>query len=326
MNMIGRRKFLQAATAVALPTAIIGAGETGRAVASTGSYDNFRNSIANQIKREATWAFLRSFYHAKDTGDATGFLQHFAISAQDVYQDATLGLGYSGYAAIAAAFEAFIPGVNAALGAGRFSKIFHVTGDMGYGGVAEYVDLKNTFYGTNGITIQTVFDFDGGLIARDTDYWDSRELGQSDIAGPAVTAGVAAPLGAVHAGGVARKAPAPAPPGTVSLATGVTGRPSASREMVQFTTDFHNALSYGSADDISRFFTEDATYVNPLIHQGPVLYGNFNQTIQVRGRDLIAALLRATVGLLPDCRASRTHSHRRQPSRRRFRMESRRPV
>jgi hypothetical protein len=53
--------------------------------------------------------------------------------------------------------------------------------------IAEYVDLKNTFYGTNGITIQTVFDLDGGLIARDTDYWDSRELGESDIVGPADT-------------------------------------------------------------------------------------------------------------------------------------------
>src|SRR5262249_27751492 len=46
-------------------------------------------------------------------------------------------------------------------------------------------------------------DLDGGLIVRDTDYWDSRELGESDMVGPADTTNVAVPLGAVHPGGVA---------------------------------------------------------------------------------------------------------------------------
>ena len=50
---------------------------------------------------------------------------------------------------------------------------------------------------------------------------------------------------------------------------------------------------------------EDAYFVNPLIHQGRVNYGNFDQTIQIRGRRLIGRLLRATVDMLPDCRSSK---------------------
>jgi len=175
---------------------------------------------------------------------------------------------------------------------------------MRYGAIAEYVDLKNTFYGTNGITIQTVFDLDGGLIARDTDYWDSRELAESDIVGPADTTNVALPLGAVHPGGVPLSGPPPVPPGNVQLTTGVTGRPSASDEMIEFAKEFHDALSHGSVHEIADFFTEDALYVNPLIHQGPVNYGNFDQGIQIRGLNLIVALLKATVDALPDCRRS----------------------
>jgi hypothetical protein len=76
-------------------------------------------------------------------------------------------------------------------------------------------------------------------------------------------------------------------------------------EMVEFAEEFHDALSNGSIAEIAEFFTDDAFYINPLIHQGPVNYGNFDQTIQIRGRALIARLLRATLGILPDCRGSR---------------------
>ncbi len=130
-------------------------------------------------------------------------------------------------------------------------------------------------------------------------------MGLTDIVGPAVTSGVAAPLGAVHAGGVPRTAAPPVPPGIVSLATGVTGKPSASPELVELVNEFHNALSHGSAAEISGFFTDDATYVTPLLHQGPPLYPNFDQTLQVNGRGLIARLLLATLEWLPDCRNSK---------------------
>ena len=117
--------------------------------------------------------------------DVPGFLSHFANSPDDRYQDAVLNFNFKGYSDIASNFTFFLNTLGAKLGKGQFSKIFHVTGDMRYGAIAEYVDLKNTFYSTNGITIQTVFDLDNGLIARDTDYWDTRELGESDIIGPA---------------------------------------------------------------------------------------------------------------------------------------------
>ncbi|WMT76408.1 nuclear transport factor 2 family protein [Bradyrhizobium sp. Ash2021] len=307
MMKIGRRTFLQSAAAMGVPTAILVASGAGSpAMAAAGIQAELDNGIQAEVQREKAWAFFRSFYQAKDLGDAAGFASHFLNSDQTVYQDAIVGFNVVGYSAINSASFAtgIINKVAAQLGAGRFSRVFHVTGDMRYGAIAEYVNLKDTLWGTNGFTILTMFDIDGGLIARDTDYWDSREFGESDIVGPAVTTGVAFPLGAIHPGGQPRHSPPPAPPGAVALATGVTGRPSASPEMLQFATKFHDALAHGSADDISAFFTHDATYVNPLIHQGPVLYPNFNQTLQLRGRDLIARLLKETLQWLPDCRGS----------------------
>ena len=301
MNCFNRRFFIcsGAAAAVALPAASILKGPPAYASQPANS-----QLVADQVQRERVWAFFRSFYSDKDNVDVPGFLSHFVQSSQDKYQDAVLNLTLAGYDEIASTFTSALNTVGGKFGKGQFSKIFRATGDMRYGAIAEYVDLKNTFYGTNGITIQTVFDLDGGLIARDTDYWDSRELGESDIVGPADTTDVAVPLGAVHPGGVPLSGPPPVPPGNVQLTTGVTGRPSASEEMIEFAKEFHDALSHGSVHEIAEFFTEDALYVNPLIHQGPVLYENFDQGIQIRGLSLIVDLLRATLATLPDCRRS----------------------
>ena len=63
----------------------------------------------------------------------------------------------------------------------------------------------------------------------------------------------------------------------------------------EFAKEFHDALSHGSVHEIADFFTEDALYVNPLVHQGPVGYRNFDQGIQIRGLSLIVELLKATV-------------------------------
>jgi hypothetical protein len=285
--------------AVALPASSILKGAPAYA-----SQPSNNSLISDQVQREQVWAFFRSFYSDKDNVNAPGFLSHFAQSSQDVYQDAVLDATFIGYDEIASSFTSILNTVGSLVGKGQFSKIFRATGDMRYGAIAEYVDLKDTFYATNGITIQTVFDLDRGLIARDTDYWDSRELGESDIVGPADTTDVAVPLGAVHPGAVPRSGPPPAPPGNVQLTTGVTGPPSASDEMIEFAKEFHDALSHGSVHEIADFFTEDALYVNPLIHQGPVGYGNFDQGIQIRGLSLIVELLKATVDALPDCRSS----------------------
>jgi len=298
MIRIGRRTFTQsvAAASVALSSQVAWAED---------GHDVIDGLVDDQMRREQIWEFFRSFYYTKDLCDSVAFNANFAQSSADLYEDATLNITFNGYTEITAAFTNFLATALTKLGPGRFSKIFHATGDLRYGGVAEYVDLKNTFYSTNGITIQTVFDFDNGLVARDTDYWDTRELGTSDIVGPAVTAGVALPLGTIHAGGVPLISTTPAPPGVVLLATGVTGRPSASRGMINFVSGLHQALTLGSARDILEYFTEDAVYVNPLIHQGPVLYGNFDQTIQIRGRELIGRLFHAGLQILPDCRGSR---------------------
>ena len=299
VEKLHRRSFIFCGVAaVALPASILTGAPASASPSSTDSL------VFDQVQREQVWAFFRSFYGDKDNVDVPGFLAHFAQSSQDKYQDAVLNITFTGYDEIASNFTSFLNTLGGKLGQGQFSKIFRATGDMRYGAIAEYVDLKNTFYGTNGITIQTVFDLDGGLIARDTDYWDSRELGESDIIGPADTTGVALPLGAVHPGGVPLSGPPPVPPGNVELTTGVTGRPSASDEMIALAKEFHDALSRGSVRDIADFFTEDALYVNPLIHQGPVNYGNFDQGIQIRGRSLIVDLLKATVDALPDCRRS----------------------
>jgi len=294
MQQLNRRTLIQSIAAV-----------TAAALPGTARAEFNERLIDDEIQREQIWEFFRSFYGTKDLCDSIAFNAHFAQSTSDLYQDATLNINFSGYTQIAADFTFFLSTALAKLGPGRFSKVFHATGDLRYGAVAEYVDLKNTFYSSNGITIQTVFDFDNGLVARDTDYWDTRELGNSDIVGPAVTAGVALPLDTIHAGGVPLSSTTPAPPGQVSLATGVTGRPSASREMLHLASSLHEALTLGSTRDVLEFFTEDATYVNPLIHQGPVLYGNFDRTIQIKGRAIIARLFQAGLNLLPDCRGSK---------------------
>lgn len=260
--------------------------------------------IASQVQREAVWDFFRSFYGDKDACNAAGFLSHFAKSPSSVYQDATLALVQSGYDQIASVFTGALGAVLAQRGPGRFSKILHATGDMRYGAVAEFVDPQGTFYSTNGFTVQAVCDFDNGLIARNTDYWDARELGPSDLVGPAVTDGVALPVGTVHAGGTPISASVTAPPGLVDLAQGITGRASASPGLLRTVQSFHEALRHGSAGDVAEFFTEDATYVNPLIHQGPALYPNYDRTLQIRGRRLIAQLFSNTLEALPDCRQS----------------------
>jgi hypothetical protein len=300
VSSLHRRSFIcSAAATVALPAASILKGTPVYA-----SQQSNNSLVADQVEREQVWAFFRSFYSDKDNANLPGFLSHFAQSSQDKYQDAVLNLTLTGFDEIASTFTSVLNTVGGKLGKGQFSKIFRATGDTRYGAIAEYVDLKNTFYGTNGITIQTVFDLDGGLIVRDTDYWDSRELGESDIVGPADTTDVAVPLGAVHPGGVPLSGPPPVPPGNVQLTMGVTGRPSASDEMIAFAKEFHDALGHGSIHEIADFFTEDALYVNPLMHQGPVNYGNFDQGIQIRGLSLIVALLKATLDALPDCRRS----------------------
>ncbi len=309
MSELDRRSALRLGMASALmsgATAVLADLTTAKAFASTSSLDqsSLPQEIKSQIRHEEAWAFFRSVYDSLDLADVQGFVSHFLQSDLFVFQDAAVGFNFAGYQQFAGAFAGLIGGLGSVLGPGRSSKLFHVTGDLRYGAMVEHVFPQNTFFSTNGITIQSVIDMSDGFISRNLDYWDSRELGQEDIAGGGTTSGVAVPFGAVHPGGIPLSVPPPAPPSNVALALGVDGRASASPAMVNFARDFTGALSQGSVGDVLSFFTEDALYVNPVIHQGPALYGNFDQTIQIRGLRLLQSFFEATLDLLPDARGA----------------------
>lgn len=313
-NNSSRRRFLKSAAAVAavaLPSsALLADAQLPNAYSSSngvrrGEDANDLNSrIALQVELEATQAFFTSFYEAKNELTAADFLKHYSKSSLARYEDGTLGLRYDGFEVVSAAFDQFIPTIANALGVGHFSRIYNVAGDLRYGAIVEYVNIRNTFFSTNGMTVQTVFDLDEGLVLRDIDYWDSGELGSSDIVGPTNTTGVAAPLGPIHPGGIPRTS-AIAPPGQIALSTNANGSPSASPSLIQFVSALHSAMRSGSVRELTSFFTEDALLIHPLIHQGPFLYGNYDQTIQIRGRDLIIRFFNTVLDLLPDGRDSK---------------------
>ena len=304
MPLLGRRSLLRSTAATTLGFSSAGS-VGGRADASPLPPSSLADDVNNQVQREKAWAWGRGWFGAQDDCDANGYLSYFLKSSQTVLQDATVNHNIP-YPTIAATFPAFLNLASTTLGPGRVSKLFHITGDVRYGLVAEHVYPKDVFTSTNGYTTQTILDLDSELIVRNTDYWDSRELGQADLTGPTNTAGVVEPFGTIHSGGMPLQAFSllPPPPGNVALATGDTGRASVSAEMLGFIQDFQGALQSGSLREILSFFAEGATYVNPLIHQGPVLYGNFDQTVQIRGRNLIANFFAAALEVLPDCRNS----------------------
>ena len=302
---LDRRSVLRLGTAPALLSGAMAAATSlaaARAFASPSALDDssLPQEIKSQILHEKAWAFFRSVYDSLDIADVQGFVSHFLQSDLFVFQDATVGFNFAGYQQFADAFAGLIGGLGSVLGPGRISKLFHVTGDLRYGAVVEHVFPQNTFFSTNGITIQSVLDVSNGVISRNLDYWDSRELGQADITGGGTTNGVAAPFGAVHPGGIPLSVPSPAPPSNVALALSVDGRASASPAMVNFVKELTDSLSQGSVGDVLSFFTEDALYVNPVVHQGPAFYGNFDQTIQIRGRRLLRSFFEAVLNLLPD--------------------------
>ncbi len=304
---LGRRSALRLGTASALLSAAALADmATADAFAAPSPPDqpSLPQDIRSQMRHEEAWAFFRSVYDSLDLADVQGFLSHWLQSDLLVFQDATIGTNLQGYQQFAGGFAGLLGAFGGVLGPGRSSKIFRVAGDLRYGAVVEHVFPRNTFFSSNGITIQSVIDMSGGLISRNVDHWDSRELGQADITGGGSTGGVAVPFGAVHPGGIPLSAPPPAPPGDIALASGVDGRASASPAMIGFVQEFTDALRQGSVGDVLGFFTEDALYVNPVIHQGPPFYGNFDQTIQVRGLRLLRLLFGAVLDLLPDARGA----------------------
>ncbi len=301
-----RRLFLRntVASAIGVSTVPLSSGTAHAQDAIHGWPGTAGNAINDQATIEQAWSFCRSWYGYWDDCDNANWLSLLLNSSDTLLQDAVVNHTYH-YTQIVANFPKFFTRAASLLGRGHVTKLFHVTGDIRYGMIAEHVFLKDVFYATNGYTMHSVLDMDNGKVARTTDYWDSRELGQSDLTGPTVTSGVVNPFGTVHPGGLPLQAPPPTPPGNVALATGVTGLPSASPELLRFVQEFHDALEGGSVSKILSFFWDDAVYVNPLIHQGSVFYGNFDQTIQIRGKELIARFFSAVLDQLPDGRGSK---------------------
>ncbi|MFM0290743.1 nuclear transport factor 2-like protein [Paraburkholderia megapolitana] len=292
MTAFSRRKFL-GSMAAAVPFAVMADRALGVS-AGAGS------AISAEITSEQTWAFFRAFYQDWDSGDPARVVARMAQSSAFTFSDATLNLLFQGISTFTPAISQLISSEVQVLGTANVATLFHATGDINYGAIIEEVSVRNAFFSTNALTAQRVFDFDSGLVIRMTDYWDSREMGESDIVGPAVTQGVAFPNAPIHPGGVPRSSTTPAAPGPLALTTSVTGQPSASAEMIDFAQQFHAALCSANVNTILSFFTDDAIYINPLIHQGPVLYGNFDQTTQIQGLDLISQLFFAVGAELPD--------------------------
>ncbi|TKC91480.1 hypothetical protein FAZ69_03160 [Trinickia terrae] len=297
MTAFSRRKFL-GSVAATVPLALAAERAFGQSILGP------QSAISAEITRETTWAFFRAFYQDWNSGIPSRWLARLAQSSALSFSDATVNLLFQGINALTPAVNQLFSGELQVLGTTNTATPFYVTGDINFGAIVEQVSLRNTFFSTNGGTEQRVFDFDNGLVVRMTDYWDSRELGESDIVGPAVTQGVVFPNAPVHPGGIPHSSSALAAPGKLALTTSATGQPSASPEMIDFAQRFHSALVSGNPTSIQSFFTGDAIYVNPLLHQGPVLYGNYDQTIQIQGLELISKLFFTLQGVLPDCTGS----------------------
>ncbi|WP_031358203.1 nuclear transport factor 2 family protein [Caballeronia sordidicola] len=297
MTAFSRRKFI-GSLAATMPLALT----AGRAFGfSDQGIVGTQSAISAEIAQEKTWAFFRAFYQDWNSGNPSPVLARLTQSSAVSFSDATINIFFQGINTFAPVLDQLFSSELHVLGTANVVTPFRVTGDINFGAIVEQVTVRNAFFSTNGGTEQRVFDFDNGLVVRMTDYWDSRELGESDIVGPAVTQGVAFPFAPVHPGGTPLSSSSLAAPGKLALTTSATGQPSASSEMIEFAKRFHSALSSGDFNAIQAFFTDDAIYVNPLLHQGPVLYGNYNQTIQIQGLELISKLFFTLQGELPDC-------------------------
>src|SRR5271163_1887700 len=96
MMKIGRRTFLQSATAMGLPNAILAASGAGSAAMAAAAFQTeLDDGIQTEVQREKAGAFFRSFYQAKDIGDVAGFVSHFVNSDKTVYQDAIVGFNFA---------------------------------------------------------------------------------------------------------------------------------------------------------------------------------------------------------------------------------------
>jgi ketosteroid isomerase-like protein len=273
---LDRRSFLRSATIGIAGAATWHSSARGEPFAQSGS----PTLQSDQAQREEVEAFGRSLYEAKDSLDAPRFASHFA--EPHIYQDAALS-GHCGALATPQALqERYASGVFKRVGTpGKLCRFIHATGDTRYGVMAEVANLPKTFFDAPlGFDMLVVLEMKEGRICRNTDYWDSQQLG--------------AALVPLHPDGKPRERPACTPntlPGDV---------PHASKEMLDFARSFHDAMASGRADRVLRFFADDALFVHPLLHSGPPGYAIFLRGIQVRGKDAIGRVMKAALAMMPD--------------------------
>lgn len=283
-----RRRFLNAATmAVVAPTLFARSALHAFARNTQGA------DTSDAEQRRKADAFFRSFYKAKDDLDAPAFAEH--VADPNIYNDAVLS-GHCGAPSTRMAFEERFAGIFQRFGGpGRFSTFVHATGDIRYGAMVEYVDVKGSLFEVD-LDLLTVMEMKDGLVSKDIDYWDSWQLTQADITegGTVTQTGVALPLAPVHPGGEPRQQQ----PCTPTVVPGDT--PHASPEMIAFARSYQDAVASGRADDVADFFTDDAVLIHPLLHEGPPGYPGFLKANIVRGNSDITRFMVAGLDLLPD--------------------------
>ncbi|HLH12890.1 MAG TPA: nuclear transport factor 2 family protein [Methylovirgula sp.] len=302
-NDLNRRALLAAGAVSAIGASLL---SEARVEALTGNpnpaCEDLRNREAQQKEVEL---FFRSYYAAKDDLDIAAFAAHWASTGLLV-QDHMLGVNCGppgdNQTVIAGTFGPLFQAVGTP---GRFSKFVHATGDLRYGVMSEFVDVPGTFF-ARGFDLMTANEMQGGLIQRYTDHWDSMQLAQVDLTGagdptttvdllsptgPFVSVPVAAQLAPMHPNGPRFAAPcAPTKP---------TKNP-ASDGLMEFVSKFHGALARGDYNAVLNMMTEDCIFIHPLVFRNSPGYRTFNADTTLKGKDAIAAFLRAVLALLPD--------------------------
>jgi hypothetical protein len=287
MTTLNRRKFF----------GVAGAGVVGTLIATTprlahaGSYSDDDQETFEKL-RQQTEAYIRSYYRAKNNLNLNEFVSSFDNDI--VYQDAVLGIAIPGLKNISQLFDGLFKAIATP---GRLSEFTYATGDVKLGAAAEYVDLEKTFANTAYDSV-TILDMRDAKILRNTDYWDSAQLSETDIFGPANQTGIAFPVVPVHPDGPLN------PRSAADFAVDASGT-HASPELLELVTCFHRELSSGNFASAAKFFTDDALFIHPLLHRGGYGYGPFNETIQIRGADNIHRMLKAALRELPDGAASK---------------------
>jgi hypothetical protein len=282
MTNLNRRKFL----------GVAGSGVIGAMIASTPrvthAESQYDNHPAFEKLRQQTEASLRSVYRAKNDLDLNEFVSNFDDGI--IYQDATLGISIPGLKNVTPLFAGLFKTIATP---GRLSEFTYATGDVKLGAVAEFVDLPKSFANT-AYDALTILDMREGKVLRNTDYWDSAQLSEADIAGPASKTGIAFPAVPIHPDGPLN------PRSAAEFTVDASDSTHASPELLEFVTRFHKEVSSGSFAGAAKLFTDDALLIHPLLHRGDYGYGPFNETIQIRGADNILRMLKAALKVLPD--------------------------